>query len=135
MWFDFLQRGPEPAFGNLAGSAVADLAAGPQSIGNGAPRRREGGTLSVEHGQVVLQFPAGRSSHGDDGDGRSPSSPAAPTPFRRIAVVSGAARCLSHHDRPDDARQLYTVANNGTYYAGPNSNQTDPPVNARSTWA
>ena len=126
VWFDFLQRGPGPAYGNLAGGAVADLDAGPQSIGNTAPEDARAAPYPSNMAKWFYNFPLAEyptvttATVGLLEPGSADALPAGSLSFQTLLDTYRTTTGLTAPG------SYYTVANNGTYYAGPNSSQTDP---------
>ncbi len=123
IWFDFLQRGPEPAFRNLAGSAEVALEPGSQSIGNAAPEDAHATPFSSHMAKWFYNFPL------VDHPEMKMATVGLLEPGSADAVPSGSFKDLLEAYRvkagvPKDAT-YYAIANNGTYYAA-TGNQTDP---------
>lgn len=126
IWFDFLQRGPGPALGNLAGGAVADLVTGPQSIGNGAPGDAKAAPYPSNIAKWFYNFPLAEyptvttATVGLLEPGSADALPAGSLSFQTLLDTYRTTTGLT------TPGSYYTVANNGTYYAGTGSSQTDP---------
>jgi len=127
VWFDFLQRGPGPAYGDPLASAGADLEPGQQSIGNSAPEDARAAPYPSNMAKWFYNFPladyptVATATVGllEPGSADALPSSSASTFQQLLDVYRTSATGLT------TPASYYKVANNGTYYAATGS-QTDP---------
>lgn len=126
VWFDFLQRGPGPAFSDLSNGDSINLLPGPQGIGNSATAGHRASVYPNDMASWFYNFPLAKF-------------PTVPTATVGL-IEPGSADALPPPASPDFLQLLqqyqqaagvpqtasyYNVANNGKYY-DPNGVLSDP---------
>jgi len=114
LWFDFVERGPDPAFSDLSGGASAEIAQGWQSIGNalGADRSAvfPGDMASAFYNFPLAGIDTKTATVGiiepGSGDVLPAGSPSFQHLLERYRIEAGLSPSASY----------YNIANNGTNY-------------------
>lgn len=127
VWFDFLQRGPGPAYGDPLASAQADLDPGPQGIGNSAPEESRAAPYPSNMAKWFYNFPladhptVATATVGLLEPGSADALPSSsPSTFQQLLDVY-----RTNATGLTTPASYYNIANNGTYYAATGS-QSDP---------